>query len=73
MAGSVVGGDVEMGIANVRSKNKDVLLGKEIYTNSLENRRGFRDDQLGIEQTSLWTEIFKEIGKAARKAIADGL
>lgn len=61
------------GIAHVRSKDKDVQLGKKIYEEALEGRRGFRDDQLGIEETALWTEIFRDIGKAARKHVADGL
>jgi hypothetical protein len=58
-----------MGYYDVKSKDKDVLIGREIYDNSLYGRRGFRDDQIGIEETKLWREIFKEIGCAARQAV----
>ncbi len=55
-----------MGYNDVRSKDKNVQLGKKIYDDALYGRRGFRDDQLGIEETKLWREIFADIGKAAR-------
>jgi hypothetical protein len=51
--------------------NADCELGRKIYMNALSDRRGFRDDQLGIEEPDLWAEIFEAIGKAARKAVKD--
>jgi hypothetical protein len=47
----------------------DRELGRKIYMEALEDRRGFRYDQLGIEDVDIWAEIFDAIGKAARKAI----
>lgn len=44
-------------------------IGKEIYLTALDDRRGFRDDQLGIEDNEIWTEIFESIGAAALKAV----
>lgn len=41
--------------------------GQAIYMNALEDRRGFRPDQLGIpDNDPVWTEIFEAIGSAAR-------
>lgn len=50
--------------------NPDVELGREIYMIALSGRRGFRDDQLGIEDPDIWAEIFEAMGKAARAALA---
>lgn len=47
----------------------DRELGRRIYMEALSDRRGFRDDQLGIEDVDIWAEIFDAIGKSARKAI----
>jgi hypothetical protein len=47
--------------------NKDRELGRKIYMKALAGRRGFRDDQLGIEDAEIWAEIFESIGKEARK------
>lgn len=49
--------------------NADHELGRKIYMDVLDDRRGFRDDQLGIEDAEIWAEIFEEMGKAARRAI----
>lgn len=51
------------------SKNKNVRLGRKIYMAALSGRRGFRDDQLGIEDAEIWKEIFTELGKLARAAV----
>lgn len=48
--------------------NKDRELGRRIYMNALSDRRGFRYDQLGIEDVDIWAEIFEAIGKEARLA-----
>ena len=51
-------------------------IGKAIYMESLDGRRGFRYDQLGIDDDDIWTEIFEDIGKRAiievQKISADG-
>ena len=40
-------------------------LGRKIYMKVLSGRRGFRDDQLGIEDPEIWEEIFEEMGRIA--------
>lgn len=50
--------------------NADREIGREIYMKVLDGRRGFRYDQLGIEDTKIWAEIFEAMGKAARAAVA---
>lgn len=51
-------------------------IGKAIYMDCLDGRRGFRYDQLGIDDDDIWTEIFEEIGQKAiievQKISADG-
>ncbi len=49
--------------------NVDRELGRKIYMGALDDRRGFRDDQLGIEDPEIWAEIFEEMGKVARAAL----
>lgn len=44
-------------------------IGKAIYLKALDHRRGFRYDQLGIEEKEIWNEIFEEMGLAALSAI----
>lgn len=52
--------------------NEDCELGKKIYMEALAGRRGFRDDQLGIEDEDIWAEIFEAIGKVARESLKGG-
>lgn len=47
----------------------DLEVGRKIYMDALSDRRGFRDDQIGIEDEEIWTEIFEAIGKVARAAL----
>lgn len=47
----------------------DQELGRTIYMKALAKRRGFRDDQLGIEDEDIWREIFEDIGSTARQAL----
>lgn len=56
-----------MSYYDVPKGNRDRELGRRIYINSLSDRRGFRDDQLGIEDPEIWAEIFEAIGKEARQ------
>ncbi len=49
--------------------NADRELGRKIYMDVLDDRRGFRYDQLGIEDVDIWAEIFEEMGKTARKEL----
>jgi hypothetical protein len=51
--------------------NADCELGRKIYMEALEDRRGFRYDQLGIEDPDIWAEIFEAIGQAARSQSKD--
>ena len=44
-------------------------LGRYIYMKVLDDRRGFRYDQLGIHDKEIWAEIFEEMGAAARDFI----
>jgi len=47
-------------------------LGRAIYLNALDDRLGFRYDQIGIEDEDIWIEIFEHMGKEALKFIRDG-
>jgi len=50
----------------------DRELGRKIYIEALAGRRGFRYDQLGIEDEDIWAEIFEDIGRIARREILYG-
>jgi hypothetical protein len=58
-----------MSYYEVPKGNADRELGRKIYMKALSDRRGFRDDQLGIEDVDIWAEIFEAMGKVARTAI----
>ena len=45
--------------------SREGKIGKAIYMAALDDRRGFRYDQLGIDDDDIWTEIFEAIGSAA--------
>lgn len=51
--------------------NPDRELGRKIYMDALHGRRGFRYDQLGIEDADIWADIFEEIGRVAAAAVGD--
>lgn len=51
--------------------NDDVELGRAIYMGALSGRRGFRYDQLGIEDEDIWSDIFESMGRIARAALKD--
>lgn len=59
-----------MSYYDVPKGNADRELGRRLYMNVLSDRRGFRYDQLGIEDEDIWAEIFESLGKEARLAIA---
>ena len=40
-------------------------IGGVIYMEALKGRRGFRDDQIGIDEPEIWAEIFEHIGSVA--------
>lgn len=43
-----------------------VCLGRKIYRQALHARRGFRPDQIGIDESDdVWIEIFEDIGRVA--------
>lgn len=46
-------------------------IGKAIYLDALDDRRGFRYDQLGIDDDEVWTEIFEAIGTRAITAVSE--
>ena len=48
---------------------KNWLLGRYIYETALHDRRGFRPDQIGIDDIEIWAEIFNAIGEAAREGL----
>jgi hypothetical protein len=52
-----------------RSRNGKI--GQLIYLRSLDDRRGFRYDQLGIDDDEIWEEIFEQMGVEALRAIAE--
>jgi hypothetical protein len=49
--------------------SREGKIGQAIYLKALDGRRGFRYDQLGIDDDEIWTEIFEDIGRAAIDAI----
>lgn len=51
-------------------RSREGKIGKAIYLAALHDRRGFRYDQLGIDDDEIWTEIFEAIGEEAIKAVA---
>lgn len=59
-----------MGYYDVPKGDANRELGRKIYMKALSGRRGFRDDQLGIEDEEIWAEIFEELGKVARAAVS---
>lgn len=50
-------------------RTREGKIGKDIYMEALSGRRGFRDDQLGIEENVIWKEIFEAMGAAAIRAL----
>lgn len=48
--------------------SREGKIGQAIYLEALDDRRGFRYDQLEIDDDSLWTEIFEAMGLEAIKA-----
>lgn len=50
-------------------ESREGKIGKAIYLESLDDRRGFRYDQLGIDDDDIWTEIFEHMGREAIKAV----
>lgn len=59
-----------MSYYDLREGSPDQELGRTIYMKALADRRGFRYDQIGIEDTDLWREIFEDIGTTARDSLA---
>jgi hypothetical protein len=51
-------------------ETREGRIGKAIYLGALDDRRGFRYDQLGIHDDEIWCEIFQSIGEEAIKALA---
>lgn len=60
-----------MSYYDVPSGGADREVGRAIYMRALSNRRGFRDDQLGIEDADIWAEIFEDIGRAASELFSE--
>lgn len=55
-----------------RPLDETAAIGWAIYHKALSDRRGFRDDQLGIpSDDDVWLEIFAAIGEAARAVLSD--
>lgn len=56
-----------MSICRDDTGSPDERRGRRIYHAALEDRRGFRPDQLGIdEEDEVWAEIFVALGVVAR-------
>lgn len=58
-----------MSYHNFTPKTREGKIGKSIYLKALDDRRGFRYDQIGIDDDKIWTEIFEAIGAAAIRAV----
>src|SRR6266403_6233319 len=61
--------DTHMSYYDLPTGDADVELGRTIYMEALDDRRGGRYDQLGIEDIEIWSEIFDAIGRTARSAV----
>jgi hypothetical protein len=48
-------------------------IGKAIYLKALDDRRGFRYDQIGIHDDDIWLDIFEAMGKVAIEEAANSL
>lgn len=46
-------------------KTREGRIGKQIYLQALDDRVGFRYDQIGINDDELWEEIFEHMGIVA--------
>jgi len=56
--------------AYTEPKTRDERIGAAIYKHALEDRRGFRPDQIGIPMDdTVWSEIFTSLAVVARDAI----
>lgn len=60
-----------MSYYDVEPRTPEMKIGQKIYMDALSDRRGFRDDQLGIEDVEIWEEIFEAIGTAAVAAVKE--
>lgn len=50
------------------TKTREQDIGGDIYRKSLHGRRGFRPDQIGIDESDeIWLDIFQDIGEKALK------
>lgn len=58
-----------MSYHELETGNANCELGRKIYMRALEDRRGFRYDQIGIHDPEIWREIFEAIGKTAKAAL----
>ena len=58
-----------MSYHDLEPATREGKIGKAIYLDALDDRRGFRYDQLGIEDDEIWREIFQNMGEAALAAI----
>lgn len=50
-------------------KSQAGKIGKAIYLKSLDDRRGFRYDQIGIHDDDIWRDIFEAMGAVAIEEI----
>ena len=51
-------------------ESREGKIGQKIYLRALDDRRGFRYDQIGIDDDEIWTEIFEHMGRVAIAAVA---
>jgi hypothetical protein len=59
--------DDDDNIVGTNTPNRDI--GREIYMRVLDDRYGFRNDQIGIEDPAIWAEIFEAMGAVAVTAV----
>lgn len=50
-------------------ESREARIGRIIYMVALSDRRGFRSDQIGIEDDDIWREIFEDLGRTAIDAV----
>lgn len=51
------------------AESREVRIGRAIYLAALSVRRGFRSDQIGIDDDAIWQEIFSDLGRNAIETV----
>lgn len=59
-----------MSYYEIDESNPLVRMGRDIYMKGLSGRRGFRYDQLGIDEKDDWEDIFTDLAYASQEYVS---